>query len=556
MDRLKDTLTRISAQMRVLTVSQRLVVALCTALVVVSVLWLLKWSAVPQRVAVLEQDFDYARLSSAEAALRANDISFETIGQRVYVRAEDQDNAIRVLHESDAVPQDGRIDLDALIKDTNPFLPESERVFARTVAKGNKLAQIIRSNPLVADAEVVLNPEQKRRLGAPPDVPTASVIVTLKPGSEMTPAMVQGFASLVSGAVSGLKAPNVSIVDGRTFRHYAVPSPEDAVAQGLLDEMKRHEAHLLAKVVETLKYIPNVLASVTVDLDNTTQTTETQRFDKPEVSKEESFEESSSRAESPAEEGVYANVGTGISGGSGGGTSSTERRSTDFADAKLAEKKSVVQFAPGRKRVTASVKVPRSWIVSVFKVGKPEVEKPTEKDLEPVAAQERARIQASVAKTLMTDAKDVEVDVYPDTDAQGVALNAALGAALPSSSSAGATGSDAWGAVGTYGPQAGLGLTALIALFIMARIAKKSAALAAQGSETSRRGGDGLDALVAEETAEVLGTAEFSEEALEGKEVSPETLKSRNLVAQVSKLVEKDPHGSAELLRRWVQEQT
>ncbi|MCG3129754.1 MAG: hypothetical protein FLDDKLPJ_00489 [Phycisphaerae bacterium] len=554
MDRFKDSLTRISAQLRVLTVSQRLVVALCTALVVVSVLWLLKWSAVPQRVPVLEQDFDYARLSSAEAALRVNDIDFETIGQRLYVRAEDQDNAIRVLHESDAVPQDGRIDLDALIKDTNPFLPESERVFARTVAKGNKLAQIIRSNPLVADAEVVLNPEQKRRLGAPPDVPTASVIVTLKPGSEMTPAMVQGFASLVSGAVSGLKAPNVSIVDGRTFRHYAVPSPEDAAAQGLLDEMKRHEAHLLAKVVETLKYIPNVLASVTVDLDNTTHTTETQRFDKPEVSKEESFEESSSSAESPAEEGVYANVGTGISGGSGGGASSTERRSTDFADAKLAEKKSVVQFAPGRKRVTASVKIPRSWIVNVFKVGKPEVEKPTEKDLEPVAAQERTRIQASVAKTLMTDAKDVEVDVYPDTDAQGVALNAALGAALPSSGGAEA-GSDAWGAVGAYGPQAGLGLTALIALFIMARIAKKSAALAAQGSEISRRGDEGLDALVAEETAEVLGTAEFSEEALEGKEVSPETLKSRNLVAQVSKLVEKDPHGSAELLRRWVQEQ-
>ncbi len=558
MDRVKESLSRIMLQLRVLTVSQRLVVVLCAALVVTSVLWLMNWSATPQRVPVLEQDFDFAMLGTAETALRANGIEFETAGQRILVRAEDQDNAIRVLHESNAVPQDGRIDLDALIKDTNPFVPESERIFARTVAKGNKLAQIIKKSPQVLDAEVVLNPEQKRRIGAPSDVPTASVIVTLAPNAEMSASMVQGFANLVSRAVAGLTPHMVSIIDGRTFQHYSVPSPQDAVVAGHLDEVKKHESHLLAKVMETLRYVPNVLASVTVELDNARVTKETQKYDKPEIKTEESTEDTSTAPESSGEEGVYANVGAGISGGSSGGNTSATTQNTAFFDPKLTEMTKTEQIAPSRKRVTASVHIPRSWIAGVFRLANPDKDKPTEADLQPSMTAERDRIKSSVAKTIMADPKDVEVDVYPDMDINGAPI-AAMTAGVPAALglAPGATGPGWKGYLDTYGPQAGLAFLALMSLMMLGRTARRSAVLAEeQRKQDVRKEVERMEDLIAEETAEVLGTAEFSDDALEGKEISPDLLRNRNLVSQVSRMVEKDPHGSAELLRKWVQDQT
>lgn len=550
MDRLRETLNRIQTQLRVLTVSQRLVVLLCAALVLVSVMWLMKWSAVPQRVAVLEQDFSFNQLGVAENALRATGISFQTIGQRIFVSPSDQDNAIRVLHESNAVPQDGRIDLDALIKDTNPFQSESDRAFARVVAKQNKIAQIIESSPQVAQAHVVLDTEQKRRLGEPAARPTASVFVTLEPGVEMTPSLVRSLANMVSRSVAGLDARQVAIIDGRTMRDFAVPSAEDEAAFGMLDEVKRHEAYLLGKVLDTLKYIPNVLASVTVELDTSRQKQERQRFDKPEIMREESSQESATASEPAAEEGVYANVGTGISAApSGSGNTSNETRTTEFFEPKVAEKTVVEQTAPARKRVTAAVKIPRSFVASVFRLANPDKDKPTDADLAAVVTQERDRVKASVAKTIMADPKDIEVDVYPDVDSSGAPLSpamASVGPTLPT---------DWTGVVGAYAPRAGLGLLAVISLFMMVRVAKRTVPPPIPQPVEEVKKPEPLGDLVVDDEAELVGTAEVSQDALEGREVSPDLLRNRNLIEQVGRLVDRDPHGSAELLRRWVQEQ-
>lgn len=551
MDRLRETLNKIQSQLRVLSVSQRLVVLLCAALVLTSVMWLMKWSSTPQRVAVLEQDFSFDQLGVAENALRAGGIGFQTLGRRIFVSPEDQDNAIRVLHESNAVPQDGRIDLDALIKDTNPFQSESDRAFARVVAKQNKLAQIIESSPQVARAHVVLDPEQKRRLGEPAARPTASVFVTLEPGMEMTPQLVRSLANMVSRSVAGLDARQVAIIDGRTMRDFTVPSPEDEAAFGMLDEVKRHEAYLLGKVLDTLRYIPNVLASVTVELDTSRQKQERQRFDKPEIMREESSQESATALEPAAEEGVYANLGTSLSTASiGGGNTSNETRTTEFFEPKIAEKTIIEQTAPGRKRVTAAIKIPRSFLVSVFRLANPAQEQPTDADLAPFVTQERDRVRASVAKTIMADPKDVEVDVYPDVDSSGAPLSPALASVGPASPT------DWMGIVSAYGPRAGLGLLAVVSLWMMVRVAKRTAPPpVVPPVEEVRKKPDALQELVVDDEAELVGTAEISKDALEGREVSAELLRNRNLIEQVSRLVDRDPHGSAELLRRWVQEQ-
>ena len=68
MERLRQLLSNISAQLSVLTVSQRLAVGLCAALVAGSLLWLLQWSTSPEMVPLVTHDFSYEQLDAAEQA--------------------------------------------------------------------------------------------------------------------------------------------------------------------------------------------------------------------------------------------------------------------------------------------------------------------------------------------------------------------------------------------------------------------------------------------------------------------------------------------------------
>jgi flagellar biosynthesis/type III secretory pathway M-ring protein FliF/YscJ len=49
-----------------------------------------------------------------------------------------------------------------------------------------------------------------------------------------------------------------------------------------------------------------------------------------------------------------------------------------------------------------------------------------------------------------------------------------------------------------------------------------------------------------------VGKAEVSESMLTGKEVDPETLRFQEIGKEVSQMVENDPAGSADLIRRWL----
>lgn len=121
MERLRQLLKYIQAQLAVLTVSQRIAIALCAALTVGSLLWLLQWSTTPEMTSLLSRDFSTEELNAAEEALRGNGISYRVQGSRVYVRSSDRYDALRVLHAGNALPEGSLLDMAALISDENPF---------------------------------------------------------------------------------------------------------------------------------------------------------------------------------------------------------------------------------------------------------------------------------------------------------------------------------------------------------------------------------------------------------------------------------------------------
>ncbi len=558
MERLRQLWARISEQLGVLTVSQRLVIGLCAALVAVSLLWLMQWSTAPEMVPITTHEFSFEELRDAEDALRAAGIEFQVHGTRLLVRPADRHNAVRVSYDADALPDGSLYDLKAAITESDPFVSPEARRNAWTYATGNELAKIIITYPFVKKASVMINPVTKRRLGGVSDVPTASLSVTLTGGTEMGREKVEGFAKLIAGAVAGLQPHNVNVTDARTGRSYSVPHPNDAASFDVLSMVKRREDHYRGKILSKLADIPGLQVAVAVELDTSKRVTQNITHAKPEPKKETSDSTERSSGGQPSEAGVQANTGTALTGQGAGGTNTTEKTTTENFNPLVTQTEQIEQMPFAVKKVTASVGIPRSFVAGVYKARYPQkADEP--KDDDPlfvgVRDEQVTRVKSSIERIVMArDPNDVIVDVYPDMDwsAGSGTWSSAPGAMTLANQ--GAESLDVIGLARTYVPQAGLGILAMMSLFMMLRVARKSE----RGGESDGSLQDGsADALADEPLLTVgpttVGQAETSESLLAGKEVDPESLRYQELGAEVSKMVEGDPEGAANLIRRWVE---
>lgn len=557
MERLRQLLNQIMQQMSVLSVSQRVAIGLCAALAAFSVLWLVQWSTAPQMVPLVGTEFTYDSLDAAEAALKSSGIDYQVVGTRFLVKPADRYNALRVVYAANALPEGSLFDMASVVNDPNPFQSPEAREYAQNYAKGNELAKIIATYPFVRKASVLLNPKSKRRLGQPGDEPSASVAVTLAPGQEMTPDMVDGFAKLVAGSVSALKPHRVNITDSRTGRSFSVPHPDDALSFDYLSVVKQREAHLLSKIQTQLGHIPGVQAQVTVELDTSKRVKQKQVHDSPQPRMETSSSNEQISGGASGEPGVQANVGSAVAGGSESQSQSQEETHVENFEPKLLETETVEQGPLSVKRVTATVSIPRSFIVGLFTAQDEEGQNPKDDDPKFVALrnEQLSRVKAAVEKIVMArNSDDVQVDVHPDLrwspDGGSWAQSPTESVAMVDVASP----TDTLGLVKDYGPLAGLGSLAVMSLFMMLRIVRKS-------SDEAARWSTPIGEMMEEEPmlavgSGTVGQAAVSESFLAGREVDERTLRYHELGAEVTKMVEGDPRGAATLLRQWVEDQS
>lgn len=556
MERLRQLLNDIGTQLGVLTVSQRLAIGLCAALIAGSLLWLLQWSTTPEMVPLINAEFSYDELDSAESALRDEGIKFTTHGTRILVASADRQSAIRVVHTTGALPEGSLYDMDAVVADQNPFQSPDARKYAQNFAKGNELAKIIATYSFVKRASVMINAQSKRRLGGGSFEPSAAVAITLVPNKEMNTTLVKGIADLVSGAVAGLKPHNVKITDSRTGRSHSVAHPDDALGADYLGLVKQHEAHLESKIMNMLADIPGLRASVTVDLDTSKRVTHTYDHAKVEPKLETSKSVVTSSAQQPSESGVQANLGQALTAGSVGQSSNIDESETEYFDPKTEKTEIIEQMPFSLKSVTATVSIPRSFIVGVYAARFGGETDPKDDDPEYTAVRDRqvARVKASVERIVMARSPDdVEVDVYPDMEwsSEGGGWSRTPGGIA--SSFENSSDLDSMELAKTYGPQVGLVGLALISLFMMMRIVRKSAEMTRKmHGPTAASEDQDEDEVYMSLGPQAVGQAELSASMLTGKEVDADTLRHQELSEEVSRMVTADPKAAAELIRRWV----
>lgn len=559
MDRLRQLIVYVNSQMSLLTVSQRLAIGLCAALIAGSLLWLLQWSTQPDLTPLLSKDLTYAEMDAAETSLKANKITYEVHGTRIFVSPAERHNALRVAHSAGAIPEGSLFDMEAMIKNQNPFQSPEAREYAQNYAKGNELAKILSTSPAVKSASVIVNPRSKRRLGGQSDTPTASVSVTLASGVEMSPEMVESFAKLVSGAVAGLKPYDVAITDARTLRSFSVPRPQDAAPFDYMQLVKQREAHLRAKILNKLADIPGAQVEVTVELDTSKRVTQNVRHDSPQPKTETRESSENSAAAQPTEPGVQPNLGQAVTASAAGQNNTTENSSVENFEPKVSQTETIEHLPYATKSVAAAVGIPRSFVAGIFGSRFPEKKDPKDDDPDFTAVRDEqiARVKRSIERIVLAKgADDVVVDVYPDMEwtPDGGTWSRAPGGIASASAVGPAEGSDTLSLMRTYGPQVGLGVLAMTSLFMMLRIVKK-----ATPSGTIRMPTVEVETPPEEEPilsvgSHAVGQAEVSASFLTGREVDDDTLRYQELSREVSKLVQQDPEGAAELVRRWIED--
>lgn len=533
-----------------LTGSQRLALLLCVVLLVLGSVWLLQWSGQAEYVPLLDQPMSAEELAGIENQLRSSGQTFRTSGGQILVRGDDRTRLQGVVAQAGLLPSDTSIGFNKLISESNLWIPREESRWQRKIALGNELSKVLTHFDGVAEARVFLDQAERRTFGEPASGTTASVFLKTRSGAELNKSQVSAIASLVAGAIHGLKPETVRIVDATTGRPYRVPSDEDAMPFDAHDLRQRKEDYFGRKILAQLAYIPGVLVGVNVDIDMEQRRQHIEKFGPPVVSEEESSTSETQGMTQPVSPGVKANTRASISSPGSSESSTTEETRTSM----LGERdKTITDSANTRgdvRSITASVNVPRSYFVAVFKqlqAGK----EPGEKDLDPIIAVEEKKIRSQV-KPLIAASSDAQVDVSWFYD------QAAAPATLPAE----ATSQVGVAAVARgYAREIALGVLAIISLFMVLQMARRaspapvSAGAATAGAGTS--GADGAAAMSAEEreamdarNAEVASLA--VKNLLPQLELDEAALRLKQIMDEIGKMVQEQPEIPATIIERWI----
>ncbi len=534
-----------------LSLSQRLAIGSCAALIVLSIFWLLNWAGRVEMVPLFDQSLTAEELGPIKQQLESNGVKYTIAGDRVLVPADSVMKLQAQLAQSNALPRDISITFDNIIQSSSPFLSRDEQDWRRNIALANELSLRLRQFNGVRDARVFIDKNTKRTIGPSPVTPTASIQVTMAAGRELDKNQVRAMASFVSRAVAGLDINNVQVTDFTSGRTYNVPKQEDALAYDDLEDRQKKENYFANQIRELLDNIPGLRVAVRAELDSrSTQVTET-KHGKPVTTKDRSKTLETTEGPQAAEPGVVPNSGSPNAATAMG--SKTEENETETTFNAEQDVTRTIFDTPRHRLVSlsTSVNVPRSFLAGIFKQANNGKE-PTDEELEQAASTKSAlgKIKSQI-ETLMPKAETAQSQVavawFHD--------NASL--ILGTEPARAGTADNVMSLVQTYGSKAGLGALALVSLVMMLMMVRRvgegpvlPGEEPAVTTRTKRRKREEVEELKADDAP--VGEAEVSEHLLLGREVDETTLRSQKLIEQVSELVRADPGTAVTVLQRWI----
>jgi flagellar M-ring protein FliF len=543
MDYLKSQLDRIQQQLGSLSASQKMLTAVLVAIMVVTIVMWGRYAGQNELVPVLDQALSQSDIARMTAKIQSRGITYRVVGDQVLVPADRRLEVIADLGYNQLLPRDTRRGFDEITRQMSPWNSNRQNEVLWRKDKELTLAEVFMRWPEVVHATVLLDITTERRIGQSVH-PVAVVNLSMRDQMRPPQKMIEAAADVVVGAQAGLSRSRVTVsADGISYPLRDRDDDPLAMSPEVIEQIKAHERRLIDKIQEQFGDIRGLLVSVTVDL-NVQATVEDRvvygdiRTADTEI--QSTTEEMTGPSRMGMEPGAVPNIGMAIPEGPLAGAGGTSMRQDETIRSQVFPEtiRQQIRTPAGRMSVVAaSVRVPRSHLVRVYKQRFPSAGEPDETALQSLIEEKLLKIRNHVKMSTGLDRDElVAVDTYTD-------VMTAMAPSIPGSSNAMSMSS----IMGSHGKEVVLGALALISLFMAMMMVRKGSPAPA-----------GL-ALAEPRPAPKLPTGEdLAGQAAEGKsllhamELDEEAVRAQQVIDQVSNMVKDDPDAAANLVKRWM----
>lgn len=368
--------------------------------------------------ASLGKSFSTEEMRNAQEILRGKGLTdFREESGKLMVPKVDVDRYNAALLEEGGLPDGWSSELQKQ-RDKSGWFPSARQSKAgEKIALAKELRRIIRALPDVADGSVVWAASEPRRFGAKQPRVTATVNLKPKPGRELPMRLIQSLRVAVASMVPDLKPADVTVFDIATQQSYTLDK-DDPHGGWRTELIKHHTQRYSQKIEKQLSFIPGVLVTVDVKLENINGRMRQSKKLDPEgnvVSAESTEKLNDDRTNQPiqAEPGVSNNVPRSLA--NKGGT--TEKRTlvkNGTTTRYLPSFENVYEeFAPAMIEAThVSVAIPEDYFTKVAEKAKAAAQGDGGNTQTPPTRQQIIQdVKTMVATAIGTTANDTKVDV-------------------------------------------------------------------------------------------------------------------------------------------------
>lgn len=418
-----DQITQLIGKM---SISQRLSIALVTALLVGGLITLIVRDASSNYAPLsFGKPFTTEEIINAEQTFREAGLDdYRRDGQMLYVPTEEIAKYHGALINEGTLPSGFG---DALEKQLEGSMGvfESNRTTQqrKDIALAKFLQQTIEAIPTIDYASVAWARSKASRWPHNESNVTATVTVRPKRGHTITPVQFRSFRTAVASMVPDLKPTNVAVLDLSTGLSPPAEDIDGDLTNGLMKRIRDFTQEYETKISQSLSYIPDVLVTVNVDVDELKSRVERiQKIDTKGTFKV--YESTASKTEEienrvpRSEPGVRNNQPTSLQTSAG----PTETRSISQEDGTSTSAPSYTIaeqefFAAMPKSVQVSIKIPQSYYEAVAQrsgVDQPEAAESDEtyrRAIQEIEQRELEKIKATAAVLIPKGSDPSSIDV-------------------------------------------------------------------------------------------------------------------------------------------------
>jgi flagellar biosynthesis/type III secretory pathway M-ring protein FliF/YscJ len=557
MDFLNSQLKYVGDQMRSLSASQKIAIVLLIVILLGGMYGLIHWGGQDEWIALLPQSFTPEQIQNIQSALAVAGEKTRVEGDRIMIRGNEDRRAqlTAMLAQNSALPKDISLGYASLVKASSVFMGDRSRVWMENRGLESELSTVLSRFRGVKDAHVFIEIPQQRGFGNRSTTSRASVHLTLADGEALDKQRIAAISNFVAGAVSGLDPRNVKITDG--LRYYRPPDGASEMPTELLDIQRHAEEYHALKIADQLSYIPGVKVNVYATLRTTEEQIQEKTLGPAVVDSETSKTEETRSGGAGGDAGLRPNQGRALAEAGVNTSNSREESDTTLKGERDTKVRTASNTVGIVEELTATVNVPHSYLQHVLDAQKAAAPNAPASTIDKIAEVELPKIRALVKTLINAEAdKQVAVDWFYDMP--------------PSQQHNATTESQPAGTlafVRDYGAQAGLGVLALLSVIFVLRMAGK--AQGAIKSQVRSRGMRpavvGLGPVGFDSPPEMLqklgggpvtvGEAEAMDAVMEGHEVDEKTVRTHQIVRQISQMVKEDPATAANIVQHWLKDE-